>query len=333
MKAGKEKRFYILSLLLIAIALGFMSGWLARGGKTKKDLGESSLSTLRLSGYEYINPLLVCDTETDEDSEVSKRLERLVGEIIDRNVRKGNISQASVYYRDLSSGVSANINEAERYYPASLSKIPVMMAIFKISRNNPDFLNKEILWNNSTDYNASQIIKPQKFLENGKSYRIIEAIEYMIKYSDNNSFYFLTENIDKETFNTTFSDLLIPIRDDPNSSPDYITAKQFSYFFRVLYNATYLNRQYSETSLKLLSEIDYKNALVAGLPEGTKVAHKYGYSSMQQDGTWQEFHDCGLVYKKENAPYLLCIMTKSKAELTKIEDSVKEISAAVYNIN
>lgn len=333
MRLGKEKNFYIFLLLSIAVALGFVSGWLVRGGNVNKDSAKSSLSTLRLSGYNYINPLLVCDTETDEDSDVSERVEKSVGEIIDRNIRQGNITQASVYYRDISSGVSANINKEERYYPASLSKIPVMMAIFKISRNNPDFLQKVILWDNPTDYNESQIIKPKKFLEKGKSYKIIDAIEFMIKYSDNNSFYFLTENIDKQTFDTTFSDLLIPIRDDPDSSPDYITAKQFSYFFRVLYNATYLNRQYSETSLKLLSEIEYNNALVAGLPSGTKVAHKYGYSKMEDTQIWQEFHDCGIVYKNENTPYLLCIMTKSTADLTKIEESVKEISKAVYNIN
>lgn len=331
MVQNKIKSSYFFLSILFLLLLGFTTGWIARGQRdTVQD--SNSLYALRLSsGFEFINPLLSCDTETDEESVKSTAIERIIKKVIQDHINKGDITHASVYYRDLITGISANVGEKERFYPASLGKIPIMMAIFKIARNDPEFLEKELLWDDTKDYNAEQVIKPKEFLVYGKKYKIIEAIEMMIKYSDNNSFYFLEKNLNQETFNSTYSDLHVPIRDDPASSPDYISAKQFSYFFRVLYSATYLNRQYSELALSLLSKSDYSRGIVAGLPENTTISHKYGYSKMVEEKIRHEFHDCGIIYKDNNSPFLLCVMTKGESGLEEMEKTVQNISSKVYN--
>jgi hypothetical protein len=70
---------------------------------------------------------------------------------------------------------------------------------------------------------------------------------------------------------------------------------------------------------------------VAGVPEGTVVAHKFG-ERVNDDGqghiTDLEIHDCGIVYNK-SGDYLLCVMTKGKQKADLL-NTIQEISKLVY---
>lgn len=322
------KRNYLIYSFLVFGLCCFFAGWLIKD-LTIKTAENEKLKTLRLSGYKFINPLLVCDLETDDESQDLQNIKNKVADVIKTHKENGDIISASVYYRDILSATSMEIGENEKYYPASLSKIPVMMAAFKIAKDNPAFLDKKITWEDSTDYNALQGIKPAKYLEVGKTYSIMEAIEYMIIYSDNNAFYLLSKNIDPEIFKQTFLDLKVSLREDPNSVQNFMTAKEFSYFLRVLYNATYLNKMYSEKAMEILSQVVYDQGLSAGVPDGVIVSHKFGYANVE-DGTKQrELHDCGIVYKKDK-PYLICIMTKGNSDLNKMQNVIADISSLLY---
>ena len=133
-----------------------------------------------------------------------------------------------------------------------------------------------------------------------------------------------------------FKELQLPFQFDPKNPQlfDFITTKEISYFFRVLYNGTYLNQEFSDAALSLLNDSDYKNGLVAGVPSGVNVAHKFGqktYYSLDnpKQVLKRELHDCGIIYHEKN-PYLLCVMTKSVSPIPDIESTIKKISAAVY---
>jgi len=323
-----KKRNYTIYAFLVFGLCCFFAGWFIKDFGIKKVENEK-LKTLRLSGYKYINPLLACDFESDENSQNLSTLKNKIENIITSHKENGDITSASVYYRDILSATSFEVNENTKYYPASLSKIPVMIAVFKIAKDNPEFLEKRIKWDDPTDYNASQGVKPSKYLEVGKTYSIMEAIEHMIIYSDNNAFYLLSKNIDVEIFKQTFSDLKISLREDPNSVQDFMTAKEFSYFLRVLYNATYINKVYSEKAMEMLSKVEYNQGILSGLPENVAVSHKFGYANVGDDNKQRELHDCGIVYKKDK-PYLVCIMTKSESNLDKMQNVIADISSTFY---
>src|SRR5581483_2586054 len=93
----------------------------------------------------------------------------------------------SVYYENLTTGEWASLNECEKYFPASLGKIPLLIAYLKLAESSPGFLDKNIL--NSSEYtdNAGQEIKPKKSIVLGRTYSVKKLIKNMIVYSDNDA--------------------------------------------------------------------------------------------------------------------------------------------------
>jgi len=97
-----------------------------------------------------------------------------------------------------------------------------------------------------------------------------------------------------------------------------------------LFNATYLNKELSEKALEILSKINYKDGLIAGLPNDIQVSHKFGITSTNKGGvSKKELHDCGIVYT--DTPYLICVMTKDSNNIQNPQNLIKNISAMVYN--
>jgi beta-lactamase class A len=95
----------------------------------------------------------------------------------------------------------------------------------------------------------------------------------------------------------------------------------------VLYYSTYLNKDYSEKALELLSNTEFTQGLVAPLPRSVTVAHKFGERALP-DGT-NQLHDCGIVYYPGH-PYLLCIMTKGP-DFKDLTQAIQQISSKVYS--
>ena len=113
-----------------------------------------------------------------------------------------------------------------------------------------------------------------------------------------------------------------------------ISASDYSLFFRVLYNATYLSDDYSEEALSILGKATFNQGITEPLPKGTVVAHKFGvrvYSTpdTSNNSSALELHDCGIVYLPNN-PYFLCVMTHGSS-LGALETRIQGISSLVYN--
>jgi beta-lactamase class A len=150
----------------------------------------------------------------------------------------------------------------------------------------------------------------------------------MIVYSDNASKELLhrhLESISPGILQQTFIDLGIALQKPDGSN--YITVKTYASLFRGLFNASYLNREMSQYALELLASVEFPNGIVAGLPSGTVVAHKFGFLDLQPDE--RQLHDCGIVYHTKT-PYLLCVMTRGK-DPEEISSIIGKISKAVYD--
>lgn len=103
---------------------------------------------------------------------------------------------------------------------------------------------------------------------------------------------------------------------------DYMSPKDLSTVFRSLYNSSLYEWQLSEQALKLMSQTTFKQGIVAGVPEGTAVSHKFGENT-------DELHDCGIVYYPEH-PYLICVMTRG-GDFDKLVTSISQISKTVWD--
>jgi beta-lactamase class A len=312
---------------IIFLCLGMLLGW---SFYKIGSMDGISLKALRLEGYNFISPLLVCDT-TDEKSKELEPIGDKIRTLVDKKIQSGDINIASVYVRDFNTGGTLNINPSEKYYPASLNKIPVLIAYLKAAEKDPEILGQKISLDESADGNANQEIMPKDYLKPGKAYTVEEALEKMIKYSDNNAFFLLADRIDIDILESTYKDLKISFPQEIDAPPDFMTAKDFSYFLRILYNATYLKKDFSEKALELLSDIDFKDGLVAGLPQNVLISHKFGLQTEEKNGIrYRELHDCGIIYNPER-PYLVCVMSKGSSNLEKMEKTIQHISKLIYN--
>lgn len=277
--------------------------------------------------YKFINPLLECDSDLFTDDKNLNQLKDKLNFIINQQKTTKNISFASVYFRDLNNGPWLGINEKEYFSPASLIKVPMMIAYFKAAESNPSILSKEI--ENTRPYNPEeQNFAPTNILELNKNYTIEQLIEQMIKYSDNIAYELLLSNIDNSIVYKVYEDLGVDIskaKDDP--SGNIITVKDYASFFRILYNSSYLSKEYSEKALNILSKTNFYSGLVAGIPENVQVSHKFGERRYIETNE-RQLHDCGIVYLSKN-PYLLCVMTRGN-DFDKLTGLIKQISKTIY---
>lgn len=333
----KKTSFFALPLLVASFILGIFFDRLGLAISNKQlspgDINQIRQSDLSTPTYSFIDPLIACGISEKKSTVEFAPLKNQINELINSQIAKAQINTASVYF-DKRDGSWLSINPNEKYFPASLMKVPTMIAVLKVAESNPGLLNKKIVYDGSFDLNAIEHFKPSKTMVPNQAYTVDDLLFRMIGYSDNNAVLLLVDSIDSKILNEVFTDLGVTIPQGENATlTDYITVKQYASFFRVLHNATYLNRKMSEKALYLLSQPDFPKGIMAGIPTGTKFVDKFGernFSDNPDDqASSKELHDCGIVYYPEH-PYLLCIMTKG-TNFESLTNTIKSISQIVYN--
>ena len=284
------------------------------------------------SHYQFIDPLLGLKGASVSPPDFVS-LQNKISFFIGSEVKKGNLITASVVVRDINRPASIYINDKEKYSPASLLKVPIMIAYFKMAETDPSILKKQIFYSGQMDQNRKETIKSNVKLEQGMWYSVGELIERMIKYSDNNATTLLTQNLntsDYQSFlNNLFNDLGIH---EISITDDFLTIRDYNLFFRVLYNATYLTRSMSEKALNILSQTDFKNGISSGVDKGITISQKFGEFSLASpagDIQVRELHNCGIIYYPQH-PYMLCVMTKGN-NFSNLEHVISNISTMVFN--
>lgn len=309
------------------LAVGFSTGYM-QGKTNEANLIKGSLSPIKESGtsYAFVHPLLAYRTPEATDLGEYTSLKTALQANIHSATQSG-ASRVSVYFRDLDAGRWIGINQEEAYYPASLLKVPTMIAYYKQAEENPTLLQDTVSYDPRVLPNVP--FEMPSNLVSGRAYPIHDLITSMIVDSDNGATFSLLSRINQNYLNGVYIALGVPDPGD-NSATYKISARTYALFFRVLYNASYLSSLYSEQALKLLSEVSFTKGLVAGIPSGTTVAHKYGEHVVSVNGsaTGVELSDCGIIYYPAH-PYLLCVMTNAKDEPS-AEKTIADISSATY---
>ena len=316
---------------LIILGTGIMIG----RGSVPQQTQVASYDHLQLRAedpsYKFIKPLLACNRPELRESREFTPLKTAVQQLIEQKIQKNNPKTVSVYFRDMNNGRWMGINENDVYDPASLLKVPVMIAWLKEGESDPAIFQKKLL------YPGIATEAPQeefRSLAPNTWHTVDELLTAMIVRSDNDAKDLLIASLDRRSLDETFSNLGIAVVGNDLNTRYVISAKAYSLFFRVLYNATYLTRELSEKALNLLSRSEFQEGLAAGTPPNTVVAHKFGqYGAPDVDVRTSgalEFHDCGVVYHPTH-PYLLCVMTQGSGSFDDLKSIVKNVSQAVYS--
>ena len=284
----------------------------------------NNLNTVRLKGsYHYIRPILFSEPRTESVKYASLKTE--INTIIDKNKNDGTIATASVYFRKFINGEWIEINPQDSFQPGSLLKIPILITFLKMDEDKPGVLNSYVICDKLYDGTIVANIKT-KTIKVGQRYTCKELLHYMIVNSDNNATFLLEQYMDIAIYNKVYTDLGINISNLNDRDLFRISARQYSVFFKILFNATYLNNDHSEIAAAMLCESDFKDGLIKELPQNVKVAHKFGETGTQ---SMQELSESGIVYLKDKT-YLITVMTRGR-EQQKLAGVISDISKLIYD--
>jgi beta-lactamase class A len=305
------KKAYLAPLLtlVVGLAAGLSLGfWL--GGSAEPAGGAQEVYG---GDYEYINPLLACEGVQTTDRQL-RALERRISDEIAEIDDRGEASHVSVYFRDLNGGNWFGIAENELFTPASLFKVPTLLAVLKMAETDPAFLDQEIV----PEPLEEQVIvdmyyAPAQEPSYGQAYTVRELLEYMIRYSSNVAVDALLTVIPEDYYFNLDRELGLNVNIE-GATEDFMSVRSYASIFRILYNASYLSRNMSESALALLTQAAFDEGLLQVIPAQIRVAHKFGErTELDESGEVRErqLHECGIVYYPDH-PYLLCVMTRGR---------------------
>ncbi len=333
-----KKRYKILIGLFFCLGLLASGSWAgySMGIKYERDILNKKLSIIyplreHNSNYKFIDPLLAYIIPSSDQEEKFTILKNKISDFINNEKNNNDLSDASVFFSDLNRGRWIGVNEKDKYNPASMLKVVIMVAYFKKAEKEPDTLIKNLTYTKDVD----NLVKKDPFnsqsdLKIDKSYTVEDLINKMIIYSDNGAAILLLNNIDSSYMNSIYNVLNI---DNPEKTKgDFIISpRAYSLFFRILYSSTYLSHNMSEKALDILSKTTFNDGLVDNLPRDIVVSHKFGEYIYTNNNQIQsiELHDCGIVYYKDY-PYFLCVMTKGN-NFESLKSVIKGVSDLVYN--
>ena len=323
--------FYYLFIVLLASVLSSYIVF-SHPGKKIEMSGANTIATgtnstpcnytfKRLNGYAYVHPLLFA--EPDCESSLLAPTKGDVENAIASYRSGGIISSASVYLKDLKRGDWISIGENEKYGPGSLLKVPLLISCLKMKEKDLGFFDRKINYDRPLSPNNKPVYLSHS-IQLGHSYTIRELLKYMISYSDNDASDLIFQKVDMNIFKKLFADLGMQEPDFTKTSYP-ISAREYSQFMKILYDAGYISIDDSEYCIELLSTCDFKDGLVSGLPKGCKIAHKFGEGGTPESPTLNE---SGIIFINNNA-YLLTVMTNGPAmkDLPKV---ISDISRLVY---
>jgi len=226
-----------------------------------------------------------------------------------------------VYFEYLPSGTSIGINEKEEFLLASLLKVPLSIAAYEaITRGTFQENTVLTLDKSNLDPNYGTL------WQSGPGFKLTlaEAIHIMLKKSDNTAARVIFDKLPSGAVENIFDQLDIPKVVDKNEP--IVTPKNYSSILKSLYLSSILPKNYSSKLLTILTQTDFNDRMVAGIPRGVPVAHKIGvhtYPNLDQS----IYTDCGIVYAPQR-PFILCIMTQSSED--KAFKYMREIANIVY---
>jgi len=323
----KLSMFSLLALMILSLALNiiFTAKTVSASKKHSQAVEaepQSKINILRENtSTPLIHPLLLADLSSE-----ATRFSPLKWELtksIQEWEKQGVISSVSIYLKDLNTSDWMSVGGEAGYLPGSLMKVPIMIYYLREEQEHRGVLKQEYLYVKPKNGFPSQEYRGDS-ISPGRKYTVAELLRYMIDESDNNATYLLSIHIDQDKYRRLFLDLDIPPYELQNNAYN-ITARQYSKFFRVLYNATYLNEELSAYALKILSGCNFKEGLVKEIPKGIIVAHKFGERGINYD---MDFSESAIVYY-HSQPYLLTIMTRGR-DVKQQTELVSELSREIF---
>ncbi len=324
------------ALLLVFLTLGSMgAGYLLRGLRQPDVLERRQPDVPGQQSYEIrggsgglTNPLLDCEMAGYPRGRELRPFKREIETLVDRLIAERAAERISLYFRDLDNGPWFGIREEERFTGASLLKVPSIVAALLQAEGSPGFLARTVRFAGYPDEGSPGQYRPEQRLVRGQSYAVDELLRRAAVYSDNAAVGVLNLIVKPEYIARVYRELDLPQPPTDQPGSRSISPRGYGHLFRVLYNASYLDRMLSERALGYFAQSTFRAGLEAGVPPGTTVAHKFGIYTIPGRTQTAQLHDCGIVYRP-GRPYFLCVMTEG-GDTDRLAAVIRQISREVF---
>lgn len=280
--------------------LGFLLCWIF--------IGSQNFSNSCVTKLKFIKPSLDCE-DSDDKSDILESLKNKLEISIEGFKKTGKAKRISVFVRDLNTSRFVGVNDGEIYYMASLLKTPLLIGGFKLAEVEPKILDQALIYNGVPDLYEDQIIGVSNKLKKGETYTIKDLMNRAVIYSDNTAAQILLDYYPEGFLDRIMQALGVQIVKPTGEVEDYVTARTYANLFRILYNSSYLTRDYSNQALEILSKTEFKDGITAKLPKNLTISHKFAERTLvygNNNVALEQIHECGLVYTKD--PYILSLI-------------------------
>jgi beta-lactamase class A len=257
---------------------------------------------------------------------VKPRLAAPAPEFVTRNLR-AELEQVVARYpasygvvvSDPSSGKTVAMNPDQPFRAASLSKLPVLLTLYRAAARGAVDLDGEItmLASDVQAYGTGVLYRRPV----GTTITLRECAELMIKESDNTAWVMLHRFLGRRNIEAELYD--IGARSTEYWMPNTTTPNDVLVMLEKVADPYYTSPELSAEMLDIMTNTSFEDRLPQPLPEGARVAHKIGsYEST--------FSDAGLVFPEgsQNAYYIVVIAGDS-TEWT-ARSAIQDISLAAY---
>lgn len=252
-------------------------------------------------------------------------------------------ASVAVSYRDIQSGESLDINADSVFHAASTMKIPVMIEVLRRSQLGGFGLDQEILLVNQFasladgspfSLSAADDGDTTLYEKIGERVTVRELLRRMITRSSNLATNQLIELVSParvtqtaHEFGATHMSVLRGVEDQKAFDKGLInttTSADLATLLAAIERGTLLSKESSAEMREILLAQEFNEKIPAGLPPGTKVAHKTGEITAVS-------HDAAVVYPEGRKPYVLVVLTKGIREGAAASTLIADISRLVWN--
>jgi beta-lactamase class A len=220
--------------------------------------------------------------------------------------------QISLYFEYLHTGSFIWLNQQLRIPPASLTKVPVAMVMYKeIEQGKRLLSDKHLLTAADKDPRWGSLHQQPE----GTPLTWQQLIEASLQHSDNTAHKILYDTIATDSAQSFAQSVGVTELFDKNGNT---SVREIGRLFRSIYTASYLNRAHSQQILQYLQSASYDQLLK--YQSSHPIASKYGIDINQ--GVYNE---AGIVYLPQS-PYLLAVLIQSKQGSVILEPESKSRS-------
>lgn len=279
--------------------------------------------------------MALCAAACARGSEPSSNFERMVTE------RTGLVPGAvvSVYLEDLGDSSVIEINADSVFHAASTMKVPVMIEYFRQLDHGRFSRGQEIELQNrfrsivdGSEYSLSADDDSDSTLYEpvGGSVPIRELVERMITRSSNLATNAVIELVGADSSQATARELGaadIMVRRGVEDSKAFeqglnntTTARDLGVLLRAIANGSAASDSSCREMLEILEQQEFNEEIPAGLPSGTRVAHKTGFIR-------GVLHDAAVVFPPGGRPpFVLVVLTRDIPDRAQARALIQDIA-------